>query len=583
MGHLQFRSGEGIRYPRSGELVGRVAELLRIKGYLRDGWAASYKTAQRYFSGEPINETKDLVRTLVEALVPEGFALPAVVTEPEADVRHWMSDVLCDALRRWDFFVGRMNGGSFPLVDHDLAPVPLLRLLVLDVGVRCAAYLVLMGAEPPGASPWLEHDCLGRAIDALRRNDLTLAKLAEKAEVSDNTLNAWRTGASVPTDANLAALTDALGGEPAAALRLRIAAGITATRKHLAMLCGSERIDDLVAAMLTTIRVAHRILKFAPIPDEVRTARLRELVLEGARATAGERLVQLLAESSPLNQEVQADFAALGGDWQERLSYWAHTIAIVRRAAPEMAKHMNIPLHEAERLAPAVEQMVLQMRDYDRVPDPKMQLVVVKGDAFTSAMNRIVQADRAMSTGDLVGAIAHTRRAVELQPENAEMRFFLGARLGRLMAHGDRACLEEALEQCRTSVRLAPTWDKPRTEIGVILSNAGRLEEAEAAFREAEPLAEDVAHFHFARGNNFVWLRDLASAAESFAVSARLEPGFLEPRIHLAAVCAHLGRADELKRVAAEIKRLGGPIAATLDAWKSFLPGQCWVRAPRRP
>jgi len=46
------RAGEGLRYPRSGVLVGEGAELLRLKSvFAAESKGVGSKTAQRYFAG----------------------------------------------------------------------------------------------------------------------------------------------------------------------------------------------------------------------------------------------------------------------------------------------------------------------------------------------------------------------------------------------------------------------------------------------------------------------------------------------------------------------------------------------------
>lgn len=579
MGNLRFPSGSGIPYPRSGQLVGHAADFLRLKGYLKDDWAGgSYKTAQRYFKGEHVHEVRDILRTLVDALVPSSASVTGAIAESPTMVCDWITDAIHEVLGQWDAFAGSMNGVAFPLVDRRLAPIPFLRLGVLDLGIRWAAFLVHSDSQPRPESPWLAPNCLGVIIDELRGKRLTIEALAERTNVSINTVMTWRTGVGTPTNANLHAIASALGADNGATtLQLRIAAAVTACRNYLAKNCGEERIDDLVSALTTTIRLAHRALTFAPLPPHARAGALRELIHQGARAPAGSRLSTLLAESSPLNQEVQADFLALPGSWVARLTYWAKAIASLKHAPEELPLQLNISEERAKQLALGVEVMFFRMSNFDQ-PTTGMSTMLVKGDAFTSAMNRVIQADRATSIGDRSSAIHHYRRAVKLQPQNAELHFSLGAQLGQCMAHGDRSCLEEALHECRIACELRPDWDVPRTEIGVILSNAGLSEEAEIAFVEAEPLALDNAHFHQARGINLLWLRRHSEAAVSLKAALDRAKESLELRVRLAAALSHLGRDKEVKRLAVEIQHRGGPVVKELDDWKQFVPTQPWRR-----
>jgi hypothetical protein len=66
-------SGSGTPYATVGQVIERLADRLRLKGVLRDGWQARcYKTAQRFFAGAAVSPetTEEVVGALLDALIP---------------------------------------------------------------------------------------------------------------------------------------------------------------------------------------------------------------------------------------------------------------------------------------------------------------------------------------------------------------------------------------------------------------------------------------------------------------------------------------------------------------------------------
>ena len=229
--HFQFPSGTGLRYPRSGVVVGLLAEHLRLKGYLKDDWAGgSYKTAQRYFQGDTIKaEMEEEIQTvIVDALLLTAQQPAEPWPEAGVTLRVWALALVKQTLRRWDMLVAQANGRTFPIVEDRWLPFPLLRLWVLDLGLRYGALQVLRQRAPQPLA--LTPDLLRTAMDRLRGDHLTVAQLAESAGVSSNTMDAWRQGKSQPTNDHVVklarVLATAAGVKPQdAELQLRLALG----------------------------------------------------------------------------------------------------------------------------------------------------------------------------------------------------------------------------------------------------------------------------------------------------------------------------------------------------------------------
>ncbi len=356
MSYLDPSHRNGIAFPQSGQFVGDVAMLLREHGYLASDWVSRYKTAPRYFQGKPVDEAPEILRTLVNAIVP-SVSMPRTIVEHRTTMPEWIASAIEELLQQWDTFAGSMSGVTIPFSAGRLAALPFMRLVVLDLGIRVAAFHVLDGTEPAD-SIWLSRDALGETIERLRRGSTTNDSFD---------LEAWRTGARFPARASLHSLALSVGLRGTDELQLMAAAGIVACRSYLEKLCGRNRIDDLVAALATTIRSAHRSLDRTLILGDDRSSALRDLVRSGARAREGRRLVHELAESTSLHTEVKNDLLALPGCWSPRLSYWAKKITRLSRVPADLPRSMNVTVARARELAARLEEIMFAMKgNYER-------------------------------------------------------------------------------------------------------------------------------------------------------------------------------------------------------------------------
>lgn len=580
----QLVNETALRYPSSGQLLGMAAGFLQLKGLLREDRAgASYKTVQRLFQGERVERRDEIVQALIDSIVPEEAAMPDPIA-PGVSLRGWLLEIVLATITTWDRFIGEHNANSIPLFSERLAPYPYLRLATLDFAIRWGAHRALAGADPKGDSgtEFLDADILRQAMDD-HRSGLTLDQLAEAVGVSRNTLDSWRRGRSSPTNnrhierlAKVLNRGDAHQGR-ALELRLRVATAAAACRRFLVERMGKERVEDFVATFRKVARIVHRYLALAPV--DVTPASLRDVVWRGARAGVGASICHHLAEHAPCAPEVQADFVAIATDWSPRLTYWARTIAGIVRAPEILPRELNVTAREIAELAPAAESVLLTMSRFDWTPPPGGQWVRIKNPPLAAAWARIEQAARAWSINDVDTAIDHLRRATTLAPDRSEFHCGLGAKLGVLAAHGRTELFEEALLECRLAAQLAPKDRGPAVEIAIILSNRGALDDAEAAFAAAAPIAASWSHFHRTRGINYLWMERWSDAERCFRRVLEMEPADAPARRHLAAALAHQGRERELEQLIRGIQFQGGPPTADLDFWRSAIPGKPFERS----
>lgn len=263
IGYTTHQSGAGHRFPPSGFLLGKAAEALQLRGVLRDAEATgvSYKTAQRYFSGERVEPgaASQILDSLLDALAPEDLAAPEVLSlDGPRSIRAVLGEMLPRVVRGWDQFVARSSIWSFPVKREEL-PIPILRMVTLDAGIRWGAWLYLEGVEPRFETDWLERDVLRRIVDRLRASKITIPELTEKCGVSRNAMKAWRAGKSLPRNDQIEALGRVLAGTSGrrrgeVEFIVRLAVGAAGLHRELRALLGPKRVGDFISAFKTTAR-----------------------------------------------------------------------------------------------------------------------------------------------------------------------------------------------------------------------------------------------------------------------------------------------------------------------------------------
>lgn len=595
--YFQHPSGAGLRYPRSGQVVGAVAEFMRLKGYLKDDWSgASYKTVQRYFQGDSIKqETADaILDALLDSVLPAGQEGPTEWPAKGIQLRAWAKTCLSSLLREWDMLAAECNASMFAVVEPRWLPYPLLRLLVLDFGIRWAGYL---GMTKPRDSdqgkcmpPLLAPDALRVAMDEARlaaSPPLTIEQLAERVDVSMNSMEAWRQGKSLPTNDHLVRLAAVLAkqtGQPIAdvELSLRMAVAGAACSNYLTSLCGEDLAQDFTRAMAKSARMTLRFLRDTPIPLELWDSVMQEVIEYGARATVRHVLCPYLAEQCGDNVESAADFMALCGHWYERMNYWAQRSRpptldeaksqwrqVRQRMSVEQMQRCSQMFHEQSL---RLTEFLMDEEDWRVLQERFPHSTVIRGEDIDPVGTYTKKGLRAHSLRDYATALDYFETALEYKPDDAYLHYLIGGTIGLLVSEGHLDLVDEAVHACREAARLDPNWNSPPTEIGIILSNAGRIEEAEDAFQRAEHVAAGWSHFHLTRANNLMWLERFSQAADSYKKACQLRPADIHAWFGLAAAQYRLGDMRGLQKTARQIRDLGGPEHSDASRWLDYVP-----------
>lgn len=568
------KAGEGLRYPRVGVLVGEIVQMLRLPMSTFDrGEGVGAKTAQRFFKGEQVSEEarERIVSTILSVLLPDDVA-PQLEYGGVSGREH-VERTVHASLADYERTASSLNSASFAL-DPRFAIVPMTRLVALDFGIRWGAYQarrVLAGLEPQDRPAWLVRDAFRDVVDR-HRGDTPLDTLCEECEVSQNTMDSWRSGRSAPSrDGNLEILAEALASRsdaPVATVLFELRLAVLGSRLVglLDERFGPPELAPMLALELfeafeTTARLVRDFL--TPTIEARRDVAVQLATLvafQGGRAPGGEGCCNALANYAARgwNMELAADLSSLSGAWEPRLEHWARVLGSVDAAMEHVKAKEGLSDEVVPRLRDAGISLLLRMGRYD-VPafDPRSHQVFrvrnppeIAGYSFTG-----LAAD-AYSTGDIVSALRYIGIAIERIPENAHFHFTRGALLGDLVARGALHLLDEAIQECEIAFVLDSTQGQPINEIGIIKSNAMLYTEAEEAFaRAAEtPFCPEWAHHHFTRGNNLLALCRYDDARRCFERCLELEPRHTEAKKRLAAALWKLGKKREARSWAAKAR-----------------------------
>ena len=554
------------KVPLSGLILGAVVKELRLQNRI-----LSDKTAQRYFSGRRVKDASRL--EIIEAV---GQAIADLNIFPSSQFLQQyglpQEKVLGMAIAwyadQWDRLAGYMRSVSAPVDRPDLAATAYLRLAMIDLSLRLSAVLWLADMPTPGEGvpTWAEErggvKYLRQLLSRCRAPAPTRYQLAESLNVSDNTIDSWLDTGARPSPSNLDGIATELAtkidGMDEEALRrdLILHYGLSCLCDLLSAHVGRETVIDLATALvrftsrnLDGLRTQSRLP-----PDRAAQAQFTILML-GARFVSSEYLLRALwrRESDPV---WRTDLPAASKPWHLRLTHLSQHLGGLDKAAQLVRDEYGVSEEETQSLLEHALRNVQADPTRLHVTDPseleKMTVVRIKGDAKYSARNRMIQYAQAKSEGDLETAILHVARAVELQPESAEYHFHLGATLG--MA----GQFDDGIQECWIAAQLDPSRELPKVEVGIILLNADRNDEAIA---HLEDVARDErnlsAHLAFNLGVARYRCGEFAGALDALGRVIAIKPDHALA-LDVAAHCAFLtGDGKMGRRLAKQANALG--------------------------
>jgi tetratricopeptide (TPR) repeat protein len=140
--------------------------------------------------------------------------------------------------------------------------------------------------------------------------------------------------------------------------------------------------------------------------------------------------------------------------------------------------------------------------------------------------------------GDLDGAIAEQREAIQLQPDNAGAHTNLGEVLRK------KGKIDEAIAEHREALRLEPGIAEVHTNLGRALSDKGDQEVAIRELREAIRLKPTLAIAHNILGQVLQKLGDQQGAIVELREALRLQPDLAAAHDNLGKVWLEAGNLD---------------------------------------
>ena len=610
--YLDGKSGTEHPLPTGCEVLGFLADAFWLKGRFTDeyGWSGSKMTARRYFNGNQDKVSEKTVRAIIEHLVdcffPQGYFARRVDQENH-EIRTTIADTLTRICTGWDIIAGQVNGYRFPTNDPGLAVLPALRLATFDGAIRWGAWLYLRHEpdEPEDNDKlhplpwWLEDDCVKSVMDTYRSeadSEPTLKDIADEGGFYLDDITNWRAGNHRPKPDHLDFLGQALArftqdAEPEEiTFELRIATGTTYLRRKLEELCGKDRIADLLDGFRLIAQYTCDTLASLDLERERRCSNATAVLIEGPGSKPGTGICHALRSASTGSPFVAGDIAALPHDWTPRLQYWARMLATenAEQATEQLGLFSALGLDAAsETIKDIAREFQRRVRDFLAPPHIAAARILQSVDFDPAQLDigrdgleqlrpywLVMQAEGRFSVGDFDGGFQLLQEAVDANPENASFHYFLGGRLGQVACHqNSNQLVERAIHECEIASALDPEWGRPKNEIGVILGNAHRFEEAADAFEAAAPLNEEWHQHHLCRGLNFMWMEEYEAAIECFDRSLELEPNDLRAK-EAKGICL-LAQGDRRggKKCLREVARVTGRDLLTDDRWKEVLEG----------
>jgi len=134
------------------------------------------------------------------------------------------------------------------------------------------------------------------------------------------------------------------------------------------------------------------------------------------------------------------------------------------------------------------------------------------------------------------------RRAIEIAPNRSDARFSLGSLLFRRGRDEDPKYFAGALEAFRQMTEADPGSPDGWSNLGLVLTHLGRMEEAEKMYKQAIALDPDEPFLYDSLGSLYARAERNGDAEAAWMKAIALNPSYGEAVIDLAALYARTGR-----------------------------------------
>ena len=154
---------------------------------------------------------------------------------------------------------------------------------------------------------------------------------------------------------------------------------------------------------------------------------------------------------------------------------------------------------------------------------------------------KLNQANQLLAQGQPAEAVQVLTEAVQLNPDDEDVRYDLGLAFTRLSK------LDEAIQQYREALRIFPNYAEAHNNLGNVLMRTGRTEEAIAQFEASVKIMPDYASAHNNLGTALQKAGRSSEALQHFQKAVKLNPDYWEAHFNVGSSCLHEGKLTEAR------------------------------------
>ena len=442
--------------PTSGQLLGAIAKTLGVK--FDDN--LSRKTATRYFSGRQDRLVRDDNKEEIIAAIAKGIRemglFPGKDAADDAGLLRSITEALLHHAAEWDGFrsfllprVSFVEPAHLPAVWGAYA-----RLATIDLALRTAAYWHF--TNPPPSEP-MEFDWTlltepGKYLNQKRTDaGITLEKLAEATGVSRNAVDAWMYQNVRPSNSNIEKIAETIAYQSDSptpndvTARLKIFYWFSDIANLLGKHLGADQLPEIIQKLQDYSILTYLFIK--SLPDKMADRELlADLLWLGSESAFAKSFLPLLSDREP------------DAEWREDLK-WAG----INRGYRVLLVNRQVHNKEIDALNQARDGALFQEW----------------GISNPQAHEHYMRGLELQNQGKIWESMAEVDKAIQLDPLDWANHITQGSGKGYMgVILGNETMIKDALAECWLAANLAPTEVLPWAEIGWILTQTGRHQEA---------------------------------------------------------------------------------------------------------